>query len=56
MKLIMLVSSILMLILSVLMVFVQVKEKKRITDPYMILSILTFVIALWMIVKMMGIL
>lgn len=55
MRVIMLIGSWLMLFFSVLMIVVQLKEKKRITDPYMILFIITIIIALWMIGKMMGI-
>ena len=55
MKIIMLAGSCLMLIAAALMIIVQIKRKKRITAPYVILSIITFVIALRMIGKMVGI-
>lgn len=54
MRIIWLMGSCLMLIASLVMAIQQIKEKKPITDPYLILSILTFVIALRMIAKMIG--
>jgi hypothetical protein len=44
-----------MLIVSLVMAIQQIKEKQPITDPYLVLSILTFVIALRMVAKMIGI-
>ena len=54
MKTVMLVGSLLMMFVSVFMAIRQIKDKKPITDPYLILSILTFLIALRMIGKMIG--
>lgn len=54
MRIIWLLGSCLMLIASLVMAIKQIKEKKSITDPYLILSILTFVIALRMVAKMIG--
>lgn len=55
MRIIWLLGSCLMLIVSLVMAIQQIKEKKPITDPYLILSILTFAIALRMVAKMVGI-
>ncbi len=55
MRIIWLLGSCLMLIASLVMAIKQIKEKKPITDPYLILSILTFAIALRMVAKMVGI-
>ena len=55
MRIVFLIGSCLMLIASVLMAIKQLKEKKPITDHYLLLSILTFIIALRMVAKMFGI-
>ena len=55
MKILLFIGSCLMLTVSVLMAAKQIKEKKRITDPYLLLSILTFIIALRMVGRMLGI-
>ena len=55
MRIMMLVGSCFMLIISAIMAVMQIKEKKRITDPYVILAIITFLVAFGMIFKMMGI-
>ena len=54
MRIIWLLGSCLLLIVSLVMAIKQIKEKKPITDPYLILSILTCVIALRMVAKMIG--
>ena len=54
MRTIILVCSCLALIVSLIMVILQIKEKKPITDPFMILLIITFIISLRMIVWMLG--
>lgn len=55
MRVIWLLGSCLMLIASIVMAIEQIKGKKPITDPYLVLSIITFVIALRMVLKMIGI-
>ena len=55
MRIMFLVGSCLMLISCVLVAVTQIKKKKPITDPYFVISILTFVIALRMVLKMIGI-
>lgn len=55
MKIVFLITSCLMLIVSVLMAIKLIKEKKPITDPYLLLSILTFLIALRTIYRMLGV-
>ena len=55
MRVIILIASCLMLIASALMAIKLIKEKKPITDLYFILSIVTFLIALRMIFKMLGV-
>ena len=55
MRVIILIASCLALIASALMAIKLIKEKKPITDLYFILSIVTFLIALRMIFKMLGI-
>lgn len=54
MKILLFIGSCLMLTASVLMAIKQIKEKKRIADPYLLLSILTFIIALRMFGRMLG--
>lgn len=54
MKNMFLVVSCLMVIASALMVIKQIREKKSITDLYLILSILTFFVALRMICRILG--
>ena len=54
MKIVFLASSFLMLIACAIVVILQIKKKKPITDPYMVLSIISFFIALRMICKMLG--
>ena len=44
-----------MMIISAIMAITQIKEKKPVTDPYLILMILTFFIALGTVCKMMGV-
>ena len=56
MRLFILMCSFLVLIACALMAIKLIKEKKPITDPYLILAILSFFIASWMICKMFGIL
>lgn len=51
MNMIMLVASCLMLTAALLIAAIQIKGKKSVTDPYLILSILTCFIALLMIYK-----
>ena len=55
MRIVFLVGSCLVLIASALMATKRIKEKKPITDPYLILSIITFIIALRMVFKLLGI-
>ena len=55
MKMIILASSCLVLIGCVIMVIMQIKKKKPITDPYLLLSIITFFVALRMICKILGV-
>ena len=55
MRIVFLVGSCLMLIASALMVTKLIKEKKPITDRYLILSIITSLIALRMVFKLLGI-
>lgn len=55
MKTVFLIGSCLMLIACVLVAVTQIKRKKPITDPYLLLAIITFVIALRMICKMLGV-
>ena len=50
----MLVVSCLMTIASALMAIKQIRAKKPITDLYLILSILTFFIALRMVSRLLG--
>lgn len=44
-----------MLTASLLVAVKQIKAKKPITDPYLLLSILTFLIALRMVGRILGI-
>ncbi len=55
MKIIILVSSCLMLISCVFMAIMQIKEKKRVLSPFMLLIVLTFFVALLMILKLLGV-
>lgn len=55
MRIMFLCVSCLMLITSIVVAIKLIKEKKPITDPYLLLSILTFAIALRMVLKMIGI-
>ncbi len=55
MKMIILAGSCLVLIGCVIMVIMQIKKKKPITDPYLLLLIITFFVALRMICKMLGV-
>ncbi len=54
MKLIILVSSCLALIASAIMAIKTIKDKKSIKDPYFLLSVVTFIIAVWMIARVLG--
>ena len=54
MRTIILVCSCLAMIASLIMAIMHIKEKKPITDPFPILLIITFVIALRMIIRMLG--
>ena len=49
MEIIILISAIIMLFTSLAMAVMLIKNKKPITDPYLLISILTFVISLWQI-------
>lgn len=55
MRIVILAGSCLMLIACILMAIILIKEKKSITNPYLLLSIITFLIALFMICKMLGV-
>ena len=48
---IILICSYIMLISSTLVVLKQAKEKKPISDPYLILAILSFLVSLTMIIS-----
>lgn len=53
MEIIILISAIIMLFTSLAMAVMLIKYKKPITDPYLLISILTFVISLWQICKIL---
>ncbi len=55
MRMIFLVCSCLMLVSCVVMAIMQIKEKKRIVSPFMILIVASFFIALFMLLKMLGV-
>jgi len=55
MRIVFLTGSCLMLIASVVVAIMQITQKKSITDPYLIFSIITFLIALRTIFKMLGV-
>ena len=55
MKIVFLVGSFLMLITCVLVAVTQIKKKKPITDPSLLLAIITFLIALRTIFRMLGV-
>ena len=55
MRIVFLIGSCFILIASALMAIKLIKEKKPITGLYLILSIITFFIALRMVCKMLGI-
>ena len=54
MRTIILVCSCLALLVSLIMVILQIKEKKPITGPFFIVLIVSFIIALRMITRMLG--
>jgi len=54
MKMVLLIGSCFMLIACVLFAITQIKKKKPITDPYLLLSVITFLIALRTICRMLG--
>ena len=54
MKLTILVSSCLALLGSAIMTIYTIKHKKSIKDPYFLLFVVTFIIAAWMIARMLG--
>ena len=49
-----LITSVLMLIASALMAVKLIKDKESITNPYLILAVITFLIALRMVCWMIG--
>lgn len=53
MEIIILISSIMILFTSVVMAIMLIKNKNPITDPYLLLSILSFIISLWQICKIL---
>lgn len=55
MRIVFLIGSCLMLIASAFMAIKLIEEKKPITDLYLILSIITFLLALRIVFKMFGI-
>ena len=55
MRIVFLVCSCLMMIACAIMAIMLIKKKKPITDPYLILSIITFLIALRMVCKIFGV-
>ena len=55
MRMVFFVGSGLMLIACVLVAVTQIKNKKSITDPYLLLAIITFLIALRTICRMLGV-
>ncbi len=55
MKIIILVSSCLVLVSCIVMAIMQVKEKKRVLSPFMLLIVFTFFVALFMILRMLGV-
>ena len=55
MKIIILISSCLVLISCVVMAIMQIKEKKKFLSPFMLLIVFTFFVALFMILKMLGV-
>ena len=55
MRIVFLISSCSIMIVSVLMAIKLIKEKKSITNPDLIVSIITFLIALRMVYKMFDI-
>ena len=55
MRIVLLISSCSIMIISVLMAIKLIKEKKPISNPDLILSIITFLIALRMVCKMFDI-
>ena len=55
MRMIILISSFLVLISCIVMAIVQIKEKKF-KSPFMLLIVFTFFIALFMVLKMFGVL
>ena len=55
MRMIILISSFLVLISCIVMAIVQIKEKK-LKSPFMLLIVFTFFVALFWILKMFGVL
>lgn len=55
MRIVFFVGSCLMMIACVLVAVTQIKNKKSITDPYLLLAIITFLIALRTICRMLGV-
>ncbi len=56
MRMIIFATSVVMLISCAIMMIMQKKEKKRIISPYMILFGITFFVALFTLIKMLGVL
>ena len=44
-----------MQIISVVMAIKLIKDKKTVKNPYLILAIVTFLVALWLICKLFGV-
>lgn len=55
MKIILLVGSCVMLVGCPVMAVMQIKEKKRIADPFTLLIVVTFLISLFMLIKLLGV-
>ena len=53
MRMIIFATSVITLISCAVMMIMQIKEKKRIFSPYMILFGITFFVALFMIIKIL---
>ncbi|MBQ8209273.1 MAG: hypothetical protein IJZ35_01640 [Clostridia bacterium] len=56
MRMIILLSSFLVLVSCIVMAIMLIKEKKRILSPYMLLTVITLFVSLFMILKMFGVL
>ena len=55
MRISILVISCLVLVSCIVMAIMHIKEKKRILSPFMLLIVITFFVALFIILKMLGI-